>query len=154
MNNVVDFERVSFYRTPKESPGFLLWHVSTHWRSAIEETLKRLNLTHPQFVILATVSWLTKNKQHVSQVEIGQHAGLDPNTTSQILRGLEAKNFIERVRSIDERSKNPTLTAMGTETLVKALPAVEKADMIFFQSLQKDELSALIVIFQKLVEER
>lgn len=144
-----DFERTSSFQTPEESPGFLLWRASTQWRRAIEAVLKPLDLTHPQFVILATVAWLTKEDQKASQAEIGRQAGLDPNTTSQILRSLHAKSLIKRFRSKDERSKHPILTASGTQRLAEALPAVEKADAQFFASVNLHKVKALAAL-QKL----
>lgn len=67
------------------------------------------------------------------------------------MRGLEVKNFIKRVRSINERSKNPQLTELGLEALNKALPAVEKTDGLFFRSLTQDELELLLNLFQKIL---
>ncbi len=148
---LTDIEELSIYETPEESPGYLLWRVSSQWRTAIESILKPLDLTHPQFVILATTGWLTKNNEKVSQADIGKVAGLDPNTTSQILRGLEAKKLIKRVRSLDERSKSPSLTKVGSEKLALALPAVERADTKFFDTLKTKESNELIKIFQKLI---
>lgn len=150
MNKSVDFKHISLYEGPEESPGYLLWKVSTRWRSAIEKALKPLNLTHPQFVILASLAWLTKDNYKVSQVTIGKMVELDPNTTSQILRGLERKKFIKRIQSVDERSKNPIITTSGSQTLSKALPAVEQADKQFFERLKKPELKKLIQSFQTL----
>lgn len=146
-----DSKKISKYSAPEESLGFLLWHVSTRWRSSIEDVLKPLNLTHPQFVILATVWWLTKSNADVSQAEIGRHAGLDPNTTSQVLRSLELKSFIARKRSADERSKYTKLTISGSECLLKALPAVESADTQFFSVLNSEEAGQLIKILNKLI---
>lgn len=128
----IDFSKTSTFSTPEESPGFLLWRVSTLWRRKIEEVLKPIGLTHPQFVILATTAWLTRKNEAVTQVQIGKEAGLDPNTTSQILRSLQSKGYIERSRKQDERSKSPSLTKKGGEVLKEALPAVERADAFFF----------------------
>ncbi len=147
----LDFKHISAYEVPEESPGFLLWQVSTQWRSSIENILKPLNLTHPQFVILASLAWLTKDGELVSQVAIGKAATLDPNTTSQILRSLEIKKFIIRSRSLDERTKNPSLTDLGSKVLSKALPAVEKADAKFFSVFDNKEIKELIKCFQKLI---
>lgn len=138
-----DFDLSSEFHTPEESPGFLLWRASTLWRRAIESVLKPLELTHPQFVILATVGWLTRTGEKASQIEISRQAGLDPNTTSQILRSLEAKDLIKRSHSKDERSKYPILTSFGTKSLAEALPAVEKADAQFFASVNLYELKAI-----------
>jgi DNA-binding MarR family transcriptional regulator len=135
MDHSVDFNKISSYSGPEESPGYLLWRVSTAWRRAIESVLKPLGLTHPQFVILASLAWLTRGGQSPSQVEISRQAGLDPNTTSQILRGLQAKKLIERKHRVDERSKSPTLTTRGAQVLADAMPAVESADAAFFSPL-------------------
>lgn len=153
-NKSVDFCQLSLHATPDESPGYLLWRVSTQWRSAIEIILKPLDLTHPQFVILTTTAWLTKNGDLINQAEVGKAAGLDPNTTSQILRVLQAKNFIKRIRSIDERSKSPVLTTKGSKILEEALPAVEQEDAKFFAVLKAKECDATIKIFQKLINKQ
>jgi DNA-binding MarR family transcriptional regulator len=144
-------EKLTIYEAPEQSPGYLLWRVSMHWRSKIEETLKVFDLTHPQFVVLATTGWLTKNNERVAQIDISRSAGLDPNTTSQVLRGLEAKKLIKRVRSLNERSKSPLLTPGGFEKLTLALPAVEQADTLFFDALNAQESCKLIKIFQALL---
>ena len=146
----VNFEKVSLHTTPEGSLGYLLWRVSTQWRGIIEGVLKPLDLTHPQFVVLATCAWLTKDSNRVSQIEIGKMANLDPNTTSQILRGLEAKDFITRIRA-DERSKNPILTVKGYQVLQKALPAVEKADQEFFKLLNSQQANELVKLIKILI---
>lgn len=145
----LDFKKISAFLTPEQSPGFLLWRASTLWRRSIERVLKPLHLTHPQFVILATTEWLTKAGQQVSQASIGRHVGLDPNTISQILSGLEKKEWIERIRSPDDRSKYPSLTPLGKKVLAKALPAVEKADAKFFAACSLQD-SKVVEILQKL----
>lgn len=153
MVTTIDFDRISTYKTPEHSPGYLLWRINTQWRTAIETVLKRYDLTHPQFVVLASLGWLTRKTPHISQVEIGRAAGLDPNTLSQIIRGLEAKKMIKRVQKIDARSKNPVLTSMGSDVLARALPAVEAADAEFFSPLTPAESDALLMIFQKLIKQ-
>jgi DNA-binding MarR family transcriptional regulator len=60
---------------------------------------------------------------------------LDPNTTSQILRGLQAKGLIERSLTTKERSKHPTLTSTGVEVLARAMHVVENADAVFFAAI-------------------
>lgn len=154
MSEKQNFEKISVHEGPKQSPGFLLWHVSTSWRSSIEAVLKTLGLTHPQFVVLATTGWLTRNGELVNQVSIGKMAGLDPNTNSQIIKGLELKGLIKRVKSSDSRAKNVSLTSVGSNILGKALPAVENADAKFFGTLTKKEICSLLEMFQKLMPEQ
>jgi len=154
MKKSKNIEKLTLFKIPEKSPGYLLWRVSLSWRNGIEKKLKSFDLTHPQFVVLATTSWLTRKGDHINQIDISQFIGLDPNTTSQILRGLEAKNFIKRARSLNERGKNPILTELGSEVLEKALPAVEVTDLKFFELLTSDEMATLVKIFQKLTPEK
>lgn len=151
MAKKLNFQEISSHDTPKRSPGFLLWHISTAWRSFIEAVLRPLGLTHPQFVILATLGWLTRNGERATQAAVGKLAGLDPNTTSQIIRGLEQKDLIKREPSSDGRAKNPFLTTKGKKILAKALPVVEATDAKFFNILTKKEMEIAIEIFQKLI---
>jgi DNA-binding MarR family transcriptional regulator len=151
MSKKFDFEIVSVHEGPKESPGFLLWRVSTSWRTHIESVLKKLNLTHPQFVVLATTGWLTRKGGFVTQTAIGTMAGLDPNTNSQIIKGLELKKLIKRTPSTDGRAKNVSLTGQGIKVLGLALPAVEKTDAEFFCRLTEKELNSLLKVFGKLL---
>src|SRR3990167_2798302 len=144
MSENLNFKKISVHEGPKQSPGFLLWHISTSWRSRIETVLKTFGLTHPQFVVLATIGWLTKTGDSVTQIAIGKMAGLDPNTTSQILKGLEIKELIKRTQSVDGRAKNASLTKKGLTTLNQSLPSVEEADAQFFHALPKGKMTTLI----------
>ena len=137
----MDFKEISIYQGPELSPGYLLWRTSSLWRRMIEDALKPIKITHPQFVLLAVVAWHTKDGKTATQVEIGRYAGLDPNTTSQVLRGLQKKGLVRRKHLTDERSKHPELTKEGALCLKKAMPAVEQADEKFFQGLGTKEES-------------
>jgi DNA-binding MarR family transcriptional regulator len=150
MNKNVSFRHISEFNQPEQSPGYLLWRISIQWRALVEKALKEHDLTHPQFVVLAALAWLTQDDKEVSQINVGRMAGLDPNTTSQILRGLEKKKIIERTQSVDERSKNPIVTELGRKILEKALPAVEKADALFFKKINQKDIVTLVNLFQKL----
>lgn len=152
MKKNINFKKLSLYASPEESPGYLLWRVSVKWRSSIEDVLKPLGLTHPQFVVLATTAWLTKDGEHTTQADVSRAAEIDPNTLSQIFVGLEKKGLAKRIRKLDERSKNPTITKAGQESLKRALPAVEKADEAFFKALKVKELKELLVVFTKLIQ--
>lgn len=147
----VNFKKISVFDAPERSPGFLLWHVSTAWRGSIETILKSMGLTHPQFVILSTLGWLTRQGDRVTQAAIGKMTGLDPNTVSQIIKGLEKKTLIIRKQSSDGRAKNPILTKKGSNILKRAMPAVEGKDGEFFNDLTVDEMECMVTIFNKLI---
>ncbi|MBP6219096.1 MAG: MarR family transcriptional regulator [Oligoflexales bacterium] len=137
----MDFKKIGIYQGPEESPGYLLWRTSTLWRRSIELSLKEIEITHSQFVVLATIEWLTKEAKSATQIDIGRQAGLDPNTTSQILRVLQKKGLVKRKHLTDERSKHSELTQEGSACLKKAMPVVEQADGKFFQELGSKDMS-------------
>ncbi len=134
----VDWRKATCLNGPEESPGFLLWRVSSEWRREIEATLAPFNITHPQFVLLAALGWLTRKGARVSQVELARFSASDPTMTSQILRTLEKRGLIQRERMEgNERSKFPSLTAQGAKKIEEVLPLVEEVDHHFFSRLGK-----------------
>lgn len=148
------WQKISHFEGPEQSPGFLLWQVSTKWRRKIEAALATLNLTHPQFVLLASLGWLTRQNADVTQVELARYCSTDVNMTSQILRALEQKGYIERHRRQgDERSKLPRLTATGGQLVKQAIPLVEKVDNDFFGKLDPETTKKYIDILQKLTKD-
>lgn len=147
----IAWKKISHFEGPEQSPGFLLWRVSTKWRREIETALATLHLTHPQFVLLASLGWLTRHHTDVTQVELARHCSTDVNMTSQILRSLEQKGYIERhQRKGDERSKLPRLTEKGAKLVEQAIPLVEKVDNDFFGKLGQETTEKYIDILQKL----
>ena len=146
----VAWEKISHFEEPEDSPGFLLWQISTLWRRQVETVLATLGLTHAQFVILASVGWLTQNGHQVTQIELARHCGTDVTMTSQILRTLERKGYIERRhREGDVRSKLPYLTKKGSKTIELAIPLVESVDNEFFARLKQDT-KKFVKILQRL----
>lgn len=147
----IPWKKMSHFEGPEQSPGFLLWQVSTKWRRVIEKALATIHLTHPQFVLLASLGWLTRGYATVTQVELARHCGTDVNMTSQILRSLEQKGYIERYRREgDERSKFTLLTEKGAKLVEQAIPLVEKVDEDFFGKLGPETTRESIAILQKL----
>lgn len=144
------WQKISHFEGPEESPGFLLWQVSTLWRRQVEAALATLSLTHSQFVILASVGWLTHSGNQVTQVELARHCGTDVTMTSQILRTLERNGYIERKqREGDVRSKLPQVTKKGSKIIEQAIPLVETIDRDFF-SILKQDTKMFVEILQRL----
>ncbi len=139
----IQWEKSSDFKGPEQSPGFLLWRASLEWRRSIDACLAPLELTQPQFVVLAGTSWLTRNGEVVSQAHVARHVGMDPNTMSQVLRGLERRRFLTRRVSPSDPAKHPRLTPRGQGLLSRALSSVESADAAFFGMLGND--SAVVV---------
>lgn len=135
----VAWKKVSQFEGPEQSPGFLLWQVSTLWRRQIEETLHSINVTHTQFVLLANIAWLTRNNENIAQVDLARQCKTDINMTSQVLRTLEKRGLIERAfLKGNDRSKFLRVTTQGAALVAQAIPLVEAVDNKFFTNLQND----------------
>ena len=114
--------------------------VYNKWHSMIKKELKKMNLTHPQFVVLASLAYLSQDSNEVTQVMISKLSGIDVMTVSQILNLLEKNDFVKRKEhSRDTRAKAVILNKKGEETLQKAVPLVEQIDEIFFEKLDTNE---------------
>lgn len=135
---------------PKESPGFLLWQLAMRWQQALRPPLAALDLTHAQFVLLASTAYLGSNAAAgddgptvVTQRDLAEHARLDAVTTSEVLRTLEAKGLVERrPHPQDARARAVAVTKAGRALARRAIPAVEEADEAYFRE-HAEEVTAL-----------
>lgn len=122
----------------EESSGFLLWQLTNLWQREIKKSLKQYDLTHSQFVLLASIHWLLLNKQEVTQITLSNHTKIDPMTTSTVLRTLQEKGFLQRQEHItDTRAKTVELTNEGKKIIKKAVVTVEAFDHKFFSTLEQ-----------------
>lgn len=126
-------------KTAEESTGFLLWQVTNLWQREIKKALEQYDLTHSQFVLMASTHWLTLQGKDVTQVLLSSHTKIDPMTTSTVLRTLQSKDLLQRQEhSTDTRAKTVSLTDKGIEIVKLAVKAVEAFDTQFFSALGTD----------------
>lgn len=124
-----------------DSPGFLLWHATLRWQRAMADALAPYDITHVQFVLLASAWWLVEHGEHPSQRRLAEHAGTDAMMTSQVVRALESAGLVERVRDPhDARAVLVAVTEAGRERAVAALGDVEQADRAFFAAVADEAL--------------
>src|ERR1700744_3981256 len=89
-----------------DSSGFLLWQVTSVWQREIRKALEKHDLTHSQFVLLASTLWLSHLGEPITQVVLSNHTKIDPMTTSTVLRTLQKKGLIQRLEhATDTRAK-------------------------------------------------
>ncbi len=124
------------FETPSESTGFLLWKATNLWQREIKKTLKKFDLTHTQFVVLAGSYWLSNRNRNITQVEIAEFIGIDKMMTSNVIRKLIEKKFLKRrAHKTDTRAKVIHLTDKGIQVLKKSVEEVENFDISFFGKL-------------------
>lgn len=141
----------------EESSGFLLWQVTNLWQREIRKALEQYDLTHSQFVLLASTHWLLLHNKEVTQIGLSAHTKIDPMTTSTVLRTLQQKGFIARQEhATDTRAKVITITPEGKKLIKKAVVTVEKFDKEFFSQLgnKTSELNSFLQRLLQHVEEK
>jgi DNA-binding MarR family transcriptional regulator len=123
----------SHFASAGESPGFLLWRISNAWQQRQRAALQPLGLTHVQFVLLASLVWLTQHGATVTQTDLAEQAQTDPMMTSQVVRALEARGLLTRATSVeDRRARVLSPTAAGTALAAAAITVVEAVDAACF----------------------
>jgi DNA-binding MarR family transcriptional regulator len=125
------------------SLGFMLWHATLRWQRLIAASLRPVDLTHVQFVLLAVLWWFVHDRgERPTQRALAEQAGTDPMMTSQVIRALERKGHVSRRRHPDDsRAIELDLTPGGKRIAVKAIQLVEAADAEFFAATpDPDEL--------------
>jgi DNA-binding MarR family transcriptional regulator len=95
------------------------------------------DLTHVQFVLLASLWWLEEHDgQPPTQAQLAVQAGTDPMMTSQVVRKLEARGLLERdLDPADARARQLRLTVRGRAVVASALADVEAADDDYFAAI-------------------
>lgn len=148
MQDKIEFK----FKSPDESPGYLLGQVTILWQRKLKKVLDPLNLTQTQFVLLSALGWLSRENDNVTQVDIANQGNVDRMMVSKVLRTLQEKKFISRQEhQTDTRAKVIKLTDAGAKVLQQALTTVENADIDFFSPL-KDSLTLFNQYMSNLID--
>lgn len=125
------------FKSPNDSPGYLLGQLTMLWQRKLKRVLDPLDLTQTQFVLLAALGWLSKKSNSVTQVDIANQSNADRMMVSKVLRKLEDKGFVTREEhKTDTRAKTIRLTTKGETVLQKGIIEVETTDLDFFYTLE------------------
>ena len=139
---------------PNDSRGFPRGRVSCRWQRRINTGLRPFDLTHAQFVLLASLTWLVAHSQKpLTQADLASHAKMDVMMVSNVLRKLEEKDLIVRTpHPQDTRAKSLSVTAKGRELAARVVQVVERIDREFFSQLD-DRLGDFNRYLLKLISE-
>ncbi len=109
----------------KPTTGFLVWRLSTRWRTAVDRAVKPLGLTHATFSLLGVLTGLTTRGRRPSQRELADATGLDAIFVSKLARTLEQAGLLERPADPDDpRAVRLSLTARGHEVITAAFDVI------------------------------
>lgn len=124
--------------------------IYTDWFRQMKYRLRSLDLTHPQFQILATVYGLSLSEPEVTQIMVAKAADVDAMTASSIITKLSRDDLLDRFPGQKSpRSKALSLTEAGERKLQEALDAVNTFNQDYwsqFDSTLVDQLAAVMPI--------
>ncbi|MDR3273629.1 MAG: MarR family transcriptional regulator [Flavobacteriaceae bacterium] len=136
--------------------GFLLWKLDNYWQREFKKKFAelKLNFTHSQVLLLVSIMWGEAHEEvDITQKTLSDKTGIDPMTTSTILRTLQKKKLIRRkFYQKDSRMHLISLTEEGKGLVGKALQIVGDFNHSFFSPLkeqQKQFQENLIVLLMK-----
>jgi DNA-binding MarR family transcriptional regulator len=114
----------------------------------LEEELGKLDLTAPQFYVLATIGYTGG----VPFSEIGEKMMVTVSNLTGIVDRLEEKGLVVRDRDLrDRRVVHVKLTPKGAKTYKSTIPIFEKSVSQFFGSLNKLQQKELASLLRKLI---
>lgn len=143
------------FERPKDSPGFLLWQTTMIWQRQIKKALEVYDISHAQFVIMATLLWFEAYHYDITQILIVNWSKLDKMTVSQSLKKLVTAGYVNRIEhETDTRAKNVSLTKKGKNMVRTLVPIVESIDNKFFTKASNQEQKNLMNILKKLTVEK
>jgi DNA-binding MarR family transcriptional regulator len=125
--------------------GYLLLHAAQTWRTEATAALKPHSLTVPQFLVVMA---LYRQARHewaaLRQAEVATRLGMDANTASQIVRGLERRDILQRtVHPSDSRARAVALTPEGLELARAASAEARRLNDIYFSVVSASQLADL-----------
>jgi len=139
------------FKSADDSHGFLLWKLSNQWQAQQRAALKEFDLTHVQFVLLASLTFLA-GETVITQAQLARHTQIDTMMTSQVLRALEKKGLLQREPSgVDARAFTVSVTKTGEALANKAVKVVEAVDTHFFGRLTAAQRYKLLAMMKRLV---
>ena len=111
------------------------------------------DLTPVQFASLVAIAQLQGNGKGLGQAELAAHIGYDRATIGGVIDRLEAKGWVSRTASREDRRQNVlAVTPAGEQAMAQALPAVEAVQDKFVAPLDAGERAAFEQICRKLLE--
>lgn len=124
----------------QERLGFRLSRLSKMMQTRLEILLRDFRLTRLEWCVLSGVAL----EGHDSPSDLADHVGITRPAVSRLLKGLIARNLIERaLTDTDGRSRKITVTAQGEQTLNQCLPLVKSNQEYFTNKLSEAQTAAL-----------
>lgn len=127
-------------------PGYTLAQVFRLLRHALDDTLREVNLTTPQWGALGCMA----KQEGISGAEVARMHHLTPQTMHSILQTLEEHGLIRREPHPTQRTVlRIFLTELGRERFTEATRRVEAVHERVFGALGPDERDMLVDMLER-----
>ena len=131
------------------APGYLFRRMQQIAVSIFMEECKAFDLTPVQYAALVAIH----THPGIDATRLSAVIAFDRSTLGSVIERLEAKDFIERKPSPeDRRIKLLHLTKAGTAILREIIPAVERAQARMLEPLKPADRKALTGLLAQLVD--
>ena len=146
------------FRVPVNTRPFFSRYTTSLWvrflrfnlvsNKKLQDDLERLDLTPPQFYVLATIGYAGG----LPFGEIGEKMMVTVSNLTGIVDRLEEKKLVVRERDArDRRVVRVTLTEKGLKVYRNTIPVFEKSISQFFSPLNKSQQKELAALLRKLI---
>ena len=145
---MIEKQPANVYGDPDKSPGRQLWIATKAWHRMMQRELEPLGLTHAQFLLLASLDYLSQREETVTLRRLCRFAPMDENMASQVVKSLIEKEWVEKSEHpTDRRSQRLEPTAAGRAKVAEAMLVSRPANAAFFEPLgeKTGELAAMLL---------
>ncbi|HCG54623.1 MULTISPECIES: MarR family transcriptional regulator [Brevibacterium] len=120
--------------------GYQLKHLQSALRSQMDEALRPIGLSTPQYACLE----LLRREPGASNSELARGAFVTRQTMNTLLRGLQERGLVTRATKAETgRALPTTLTDEGGKTLDQAVERVERISALMVSTLDAELKSHL-----------
>jgi DNA-binding MarR family transcriptional regulator len=142
-----DSQQANVYGDPNTSPARQLWLAGNAWHRMIRRALEPLGITHAQYLLLASLDYLSQREDVVTLRSLCRFAPMDENMASQVMKTLIDREWVERTdHPTDRRSQRLLPTESGRSKVAEAMLVSKPANAAFFEPLgeRAQELAGML----------
>ncbi len=131
----------------RDEVSYLARKVLKLWQRVIHRSIDGLDITTPQLELLAAILTLKADHIDTTQIALSQETGIDPMTTSTIIRNLQKKNLVSRKEShIDTRALIVELTKEGYDIIIKAIIRIKTLHNEITSNVDRDIMKEQLTV--------
>jgi DNA-binding MarR family transcriptional regulator len=135
---------------PSKHLGYLLKDVQHKIRTRMDEALREIDLTTPQYAIMSELD----EYPGLSNADLARKSFVTPQTMNLIVRNLEDRGLVVKQADRNHRRKQRIqLTLNGKRKLKRAHSVVNEIETDLFRCLSAQERSAFEAILLKISDQ-